>query len=331
MRETYRPYQCPDASHHIQHITLLDELIQVNHAHHTIKHHVAEINLHTDATQILYNSVVQHHILGTNGIHQPSCKHYQVRQDKQSLDINDKSQYTKSDASHQSYHPMLLYTTFNAMAIEVNHTTSDEERSTIDDVYFINRLHHKVWCTKVRNGNIAEHQRQQHHLPSPLLVIEQECEERKQHIEREYRSQEPPHAYHLDIWIRQEIEAHRQVGEALAERAPRWFHHKTYHHHHGEERPCAVIPLGIKFGWSYRSRLHSLIITAAHGECTDNHKEQCKVGEPRNHVTRQNIHTWLDCHVSLYVHQHDAYGSVSTQAIQRRVIFSDIPRYGGVR
>ena len=218
------------------------------------------------------------------------------------------------------FHPL-----FDTMAIEINHATCNEIRRTINKVHTIETS----TIVKLFNGDIAEHQRQQHHHPSRLLVIEQECEEREQHIEREHRSQEPSYTNHLDVWIRQEIETHRQVGEALAESAPRWFHHKTYHHHHGEERPRAVIPLGIKLGRSYRSRLHSLIITTTHRECADYHKEQGEIGEPRYHLTSQEVITWLSSHISHYVHQHDSHSSIGTQTIQRRVIFSDILRYGG--
>ena len=50
----------------------------------------------------------------------------------------------------------------------------------------------------------------------------------------------------------------------------------------------------------------------------------CEIREPRDHITSQDVITWLNHKISLNVHQHDTYCCVSTQTIQRRVIFSDI-------
>ena len=65
-----------------------------------------------------------------------------------------------------------------------------------------NRLHNEVRCSKVRNRYVAEHQRQHQYHPTTLPVIQQEGEERKQHVEGEDRTQEPPNAYHFDIRVR---------------------------------------------------------------------------------------------------------------------------------
>lgn len=81
---------------------------------------------------------------------------------------------------------------------------------------------------------------------------------------------------------------------------------------------------------SYCSRLYSLIISTAHTESTNNHEQLCEICEPRNHIASQDVITWLNHKISPNVHQHDAYGCVSTQTIQRRVIFSDIYGCGGV-
>lgn len=90
-----------------------------------------------------------------------------------------------------------------------------------------------------------------------------------------------------------------------------------------------MIALSIELRRSYYSGLYSFIISTAHTECTNNHKQQCEIREPRNHITSQNVITWLNHKISLNMHQHNTYSSVSTQAIQRRVIFSDIYGYGG--
>lgn len=131
---------------------------------------------------------------------------------------------------------MFLHPTLDSLAIEVNHTTSNKERRTIDDVNLIYWFHHKVRSTEIHNSYIAEYLRQQQYHPSSLLIIQQEGEEREKHIECKYRTKEPSHTYPFNMWIRQEIEAHRQVCKALTEqRTPGWFHHKANHHHHGKE------------------------------------------------------------------------------------------------
>ena len=223
---------------------------------------------------------------------------------------------------------MFLHITLDTLTIEINHTTGNKEWCTIDDIHLIYRFYHKVWSTEIHNRNIAKHQRQQQYHPSSLLIIQQEGKEREKHIERKYRTQEPSHTYHLNIWIRQEIKAHSQVCKALTERTPGWFHHKANHHHHGEEWPGTMIPLSIELRRSYCSRLYTFIISTTHTECTNNHEQQCEIREPRNHITSQEVITWLNHKISLNVHKHDTYGSVSTQSIQRRVILSDI--YGCV-
>lgn len=222
------------------------------------------------------------------------------------------------------FHPIL-----DILTIEVNHTTGNKERRTIDDVNLIYWFHHKVRSTEIHNRNIAEHQRQQQYHPSSLLIIQQEGKEREKHIECKHCTEEPSHTNYLNIWIRQEIEAHRQVCKTLAERTPRWVHHKTNHHHHGEEWPGTMIALSIELSRSYCSRFDSFIITTAHTESTNNHEQQCEICEPRNHITSQDVITWLNHKISLNVHQHDTYGCVGTQTIQRRVIFSDIYGCGG--
>lgn len=115
------------------------------------------------------------------------------------------------------FHPIL-----DTLTIEVNHTTGNKERRTIDDVNLIYWFHHKVRSTEIHNRNIAEYQRQQQYQPSPLFIIQQEGKEREKHIESKYRTQKPSYTYHFNIWIRQEIEAHCQICETLAERTPRW-------------------------------------------------------------------------------------------------------------
>ena len=130
---------------------------------------------------------------------------------------------------------MFLHPTLETLTIEVNHTTRDKERRTIDDVYLIYWFHYKVRSTEIHNSYIAEYQRQQQYHPSSLLIIQQEGKEREKHIECEHCTKEPSHTYHLYIWIRQEIEAHCQVSKTLAKRTPGRFHRKTNHHHHGEE------------------------------------------------------------------------------------------------
>ena len=217
---------------------------------------------------------------------------------------------------------MSLYPTLEPLTIEVNYTTGNKERRTIDDVDLIYWFHHKVWSTKIHNRNIAKHKRQQQYHPSSLLIIQQEGKEREKHIESKYRTQEPSHTYHLNIWIRQEIEAHCQICKALTKRTPRWVHRKTNHHHHGEEWPGTMIALSIELRRSYCSRLYTFIISTAHTECANNHEQQCEIREPWYHITSQYVITWLNHKISLNVHQHDTYGSVSTQTIQRRVIFS---------
>lgn len=207
---------------------------------------------------------------------------------------------------------MFLYPSLDTQAIEINHTTDNKERRTIDDVNLIYWFHHKVWSAEIHNSNIAKHQRQQQYHPSSLLIIQQEGKEREKHIERKYRTQEPSHTYHLNIWIRQEIKAHRQVCKALTERTPGWFHHKANHHHHGKEWPCTMIALSIELRWSYCSRLYTFIISTAHTERTYNHEQQCEIREPRNHTTSQDVITWLNRKISPNVHQHNAYGCVGT-------------------
>ena len=221
---------------------------------------------------------------------------------------------------------MFLHPTLDTLTIEINHTTRDKERSTINNITTTESITiiKSIYCY------ITEHQRQQQYHPSSLLIIKQEGKEREKHIERKYRTQEPSHTYHLNIWIRQEIEAHCQVSKTLAKRTPGRFHRKTNHHHHGEEWPGTMIALSIELRRSYSSRLYSFIISTAHTECTNNHEQQCEIREPRNYITSQEVITWLNHKISLNVHKHDTYGSVSTQAIQRRVIFSDFRRYGGV-
>ena len=91
-----------------------------------------------------------------------------------------------------------------------------------------------------------------------------------------------------------------------------------------------MIALNIELRRSYCPRLYTFIISTAHTECTNNHEQQCEICEPRNHIASQDVITWLNHKISLNVHQHDTYGSISTQAIQRRVIFSDIYGCGGV-
>lgn len=125
-------------------------------------------------------------------------------------------------------------------------------------------------------------------------------------------------------------EAHCQICETLAERTPRWGHRKTNHYHHGKEWPGTMIALSIELRRSYSSRLYSFIISTAHTECTNNHEQQCEICEPRNHIASQYVITWLNHKISQNVHQHNTYSRVSTQAIQRRIIFSDFRRYGGV-
>lgn len=83
---------------------------------------------------------------------------------------------------------MLLYPTLNTLTIEINHTTRDKERRTIDDVDLIYWFNHKVRSTEIHNRNIAKHQRQQQYHPSPFLIIQQEGKEREKHIERKYRT-----------------------------------------------------------------------------------------------------------------------------------------------
>lgn len=90
-----------------------------------------------------------------------------------------------------------------------------------------------------------------------------------------------------------------------------------------------MIPLSIELRRSYCTRLYTFIITTAHTKCTINHEQQCKIREPRNHITSQDVITWLNHKISLNVHQHNTNSSVSTQPIQRRVIFSDIYGCGG--
>ena len=224
---------------------------------------------------------------------------------------------------------MFLHITLDTLTIEINHTTGNKEWCTIDDILLIYWFHHKVWSTEIHNSYIAKYQRQQQYHPSPLFIIQQEGKERKKHIKRKYRTKEPSHTYHLNIWIRQEIKAHRQVCKALTESTQGWFHHKANHHHHGKEWPGTMIALSIELRRSYCSRLYTFIISTAHTECTNNHKQQCEIREPRNHTTSQDIITWLNHKISLNVHKHDTYCCVSTQTIQRRVIFSDIRRCGG--
>ena len=84
-----------------------------------------------------------------------------------------------------------------------------------------------------------------------------------------------------------------------------------------------MIPLGIELGRGDGTVLHSLIISAAHAEGAYYHKEECEVGEPRYHRPRQDVITQLiGCHISLHVHQHDAYSCIGTKPIQRRIILS---------
>ena len=146
---------------------------------------------------------------------------------------------------------MFLHPTQDTLTIEVNHTTRDKERRTIDNIHLIYWFHNKVRSTEIHNSNIAKHQRQQQYHPSSLLIIQQEGKEREKHIERKYRTQKPSYTYHLNIWIRQEIEAHCQICKALTEQTSGWFHHKANHHHHGEEWPGTMIALSIELRRSY--------------------------------------------------------------------------------
>ena len=207
---------------------------------------------------------------------------------------------------------MFLHPALDTPAIEVNHTTGNKERRTIDDVNLMYWFHHKVWSTEIHNRNIAEYQRQQQYQPSPLFIIQQEGKEREKHIECKHCTKEPSHTYYLNIRIRQEIKAHRQVCKTLAKRTPGRFHRKTNHHHHGEEWPGTMIALSIELRRSYCSRLDSLIISTAHTECTNNHEQQCEIREPRNHITSQDVNTRLNHKINLNVHKHYAYGCVST-------------------
>lgn len=50
------------------------------------------------------------------------------------------------------FHPIL-----EPLTIEINLTTSNKERRTIDDVNLIYWFHHKVWSTEIHNRNIAKH------------------------------------------------------------------------------------------------------------------------------------------------------------------------------
>lgn len=168
---------------------------------------------------------------------------------------------------------MFPYPTLDTQTIEVNQTTRDKERSTIDNIHLTYWFHHKVRSTEIHNSNIAKHQRQQQYHPSSLLIIQQEGKEREKHIECKHCTKEPSHTYHLNIWIRQEIEAHCQVSKTLAKRTPGRFHRKTNHHHHGEEWPGTKIALSIKLRRSYCPRLYTFIISTAHTECTNNHEQ----------------------------------------------------------
>lgn len=219
---------------------------------------------------------------------------------------------------------MFLHPTLETLTIEINHTTSNKERRTIDNIHLIYWFHNKVRSTEIHNSYIAKHQRQQQYHPSSLLIIQQEGKEREKHIERKYRTKEPSHTFHFNMWIRKEIEAHCQICKTLTGRTPGWFHHKANHHHHGEEWPGTMIALSIKLCRSYSSRLYSFIISTAHTKCTNNHEQQCEICEPRYHITSQEVITRLNHKISLNVHKHDTYGSISTQAVQRRVIFSDL-------
>lgn len=224
---------------------------------------------------------------------------------------------------------MFLHPAPDTPAIEVNHTTDNKERRTIDDVDLIYWFHHKARSAEIHNSYIAEYQRLQQYHPSSLLIIQQEGKEREKHTERKYRTQEPSHTYHLNIWIRQEIEAHCQICKTLAERTSRWVHRKTNHHHHGEEWPGTMIALSIELHRSYLSQLYTFIISTAHTEYTNNHKQQCEIREPWYHITSQDVITWLNHKINLNVHQNNTYSSVSTQSIQRGVIFSYFCWCGG--
>ena len=63
MRKAYRTNQCCNTSSDIQHVIIVNKLIQMQHTCYSKKHHVTEINLHTNTTQILSNPIVQHYIL----------------------------------------------------------------------------------------------------------------------------------------------------------------------------------------------------------------------------------------------------------------------------
>ena len=81
---------------------------------------------------------------------------------------------------------MFLHITLDTLTIEINHTTGNKERRTIDDVNLIYWFHHKVRSTEIHNRNIAEYQRLQQYQPSPLFIIQQEGKEREKHIESKY-------------------------------------------------------------------------------------------------------------------------------------------------
>lgn len=92
MREADGTSQCNSKRQNIEHILLLYKTIEMQYPCHTIKHHVAEIYLHTDTTQILHYFVIEHHILSPQGIHQPSREHNQIGQDLKFLECKNKHQ-----------------------------------------------------------------------------------------------------------------------------------------------------------------------------------------------------------------------------------------------
>lgn len=63
MREANRTYQRCNTSSDIQHVIVVNKLIQMQHTCYSKKHHVTEINLHTNTTQIFNHPIVQHNIL----------------------------------------------------------------------------------------------------------------------------------------------------------------------------------------------------------------------------------------------------------------------------
>lgn len=63
MRKADRTNQCSNTSCYIEHIIIMDESFLMKHTCYPKKHHVTEINLHTNTTQIFSHPIVQHNIL----------------------------------------------------------------------------------------------------------------------------------------------------------------------------------------------------------------------------------------------------------------------------